>query len=112
MCAICDAKVVCTYVSTAIHLPHGHTVSSDSFRNFITLELNTPRQSLHRAAGLKLKVQSFEAVVWLPIVDMVSSVLGSFRLSGEKEIKHAEVCVFPHRISCSFTNLLQCDTCR
>ena len=77
--------------NTAIHLPQGHTVSSDSFRNFITLELNIPRQSVHRAAGLKLKIQSFEAVVWLPVVDMVSSVLGSLQLSRQKEVGQVEV---------------------
>ena len=76
---------------TAIHLPQGHTVSSDSFRNFVTLEFSSPRQSLHRAAILKLKVQSFEAVVWLPIADMVSSVLGSLKLSRGKEVEKVEV---------------------
>ena len=85
--------------NTAIHLPQGYTVSSDSFRNFITLELNSPRQILHRAAGLKLKVQSFEAVVWLPVADMVLSVLGSLKLNSGKGVEVECVSV---RVSCAF----------
>ena len=68
-------------------MPQGQPISSSSLRNFITLELTAPRQILHRAAKLVVKVQSFEAVVWLPIVDVVSSVLSSVVLSRGEEVK-------------------------
>ena len=103
--------VIVCYLNAAIHLPHGHTVSSGSFRNFVTLEVNTPRHSLHRAPVLKLKVQSFEGVVWLPIVGMVSTVLGSLVVSGGKRVEQTEVvcvCVCVHAFRLYFYQVSMC----
>ena len=62
----------------------------------MTLELTIPHQSPHRATRLKLKVQSFEAVVWLPIVDVVSSIVSSLSLRGGNKVEEGEVCLCVH----------------
>ena len=80
-------------IFAAVHLPQGRSLSSASLRNFVTLELTIPHLSPHRATKLKLKVQSFEAVVWLPIVDVVSSIASSLSLSGGNKTEEGEVCV-------------------
>ena len=40
---------------------------------------------------MRLKVQSFEAVAWLPVIGMVTSVLGSLRFKGGKRAEQIEV---------------------
>ena len=96
MCVCLQLLYLSLSLHTAIHLPQGHTISSDSFRNFIALEVNIPRHSLHRATGVRLKVQSFEAVAWLPVIGMVTSVLVSLRFKGGKRAEQIEVSLSLH----------------